>query len=74
MAEEKKKQEGANVEDALSQSEAFIVKNKTTIIGFIVAIVVIIAGVMLYKHYVSEPKEQKAGNWQKLTPVSAMHS
>ena len=56
MAEEKKKQEGANVEDALSQSEAFIVKNKTTIIGFIVAIVVIIAGVMLYKHYVSEPK------------------
>lgn len=60
MAEEKKKQEGANVEDALSQSEAFIVKNKTAIIGFIVAIVVIIAGVMLYKHYVSEPKEQKA--------------
>lgn len=59
MAEEKNKQE-LNVEDALSQSEAFIMKNKNSIIAFIVAIVVIIAGVMLYKHYISEPREQKA--------------
>ena len=59
MAEEKKKTE-MNVEDALSQSEAFIMKNKTAIIGFIVAVIVIIAGVMLYKHYIAEPKEQKA--------------
>ena len=60
MAEQKNNQGQMNVEDALSQSEAFIMKNKTAIIGFIVAIIVIIAGVMLYKHYVSEPKQAKA--------------
>ncbi len=59
MAQEKNKQE-LNVEDALSQSEAFIMKNKNSIIAFIAAIIVIIAGVMLYKHYISEPREQKA--------------
>lgn len=59
MAEEKNKTE-MNVEEALSQSEAFIMKNKTAIIGFIVAVIVIIAGVMLYKHYIAEPREQKA--------------
>lgn len=59
MAEEKNKQE-LNVEDALSQSEAFIMKNKNSIIAFIAAIVVVIAGTMLYKHYISEPREQKA--------------
>ena len=60
MAEQKNNQGQMNVEDALSQSEAFIMKNKTAIIGFIIAIIVIIAGVMLYKHYVSEPKQAKA--------------
>lgn len=61
MAEQKNKQEhGLNVEDALSSSEAFIVKYKMAIIGVIVAIIVIIAGVMLYKHFISEPREVKA--------------
>lgn len=60
MAEQKNNQDPMNVEEALSQSEAFIMKNKSAIIGFIVAIIVIIAGVMLYKHYVSEPKQAKA--------------
>lgn len=60
MTQQKSNQEGMNVEDALSQSEAFIVKNKSAIIGFIVAIIIIIAGVMLYKHFISEPKEAKA--------------
>lgn len=60
MAEQKKNNEGINVEDALSQSEAFIIKNKSLIIGVVVGIIVVIAGVMLYKNYVSEPKEQKA--------------
>ncbi len=59
MAEEKNKPE-VNVEEALSQSEAFIIKNKKTIIGSIVAVVVIIAGFMLYKNFISEPREQKA--------------
>lgn len=60
MAEQKNNHEGINVEDALSQSEAFIVKHKSLIIGIVVALVVIIAGVMLYKNYISEPNEKKA--------------
>lgn len=60
MAAQKNNQEGINVEDALSQSEAFIIKNKSLIIGVVVGIVVVIAGVMLYKHYVSGPNEAKA--------------
>ncbi len=60
MAEQKNKQETINVEEAMSQSEAFIVKNKKMLIGIIVAIVVIIAGVFLYKNFISEPRELKA--------------
>lgn len=53
MAEQKNKQDAVNVEDALSQSEAFIVKNKKMIISVIVAIIVIIAGVVIYKNFIS---------------------
>ena len=35
MAEQKKTNEALNVEDALTQSEAFLIKNKKTIIGAI---------------------------------------
>lgn len=59
MAEQKNHQE-MNVEEAIGQSEAFIIKHKTTIIGVVAAIIIIIAGVMLYKHYISVPKEAKA--------------
>lgn len=59
MAEEKNKPE-MNVEDALTQSEAFIIKNKNAIIGSVVAVVIIVAGFMLYKNFISEPREQKA--------------
>ena len=37
MAEQKKTNEALNVEDALTQSEAFLIKNKKTIIGAILA-------------------------------------
>jgi hypothetical protein len=60
MAEQKNKQDAMNVEEALSQSEAFIVKNKKMIISVIVAVVVIIAGVVIYKNFISEPRERKA--------------
>lgn len=59
MAEVKNKPE-ASVEEALSQSEAFIIKNKKTILGAVIAIVVIIAGFMSYKNFIAEPREQKA--------------
>ena len=48
------------MEQSLNQSEAFFIKNKKAVIAAVVAIVVIIAGVVLYKTYVSGPKEIKA--------------
>lgn len=46
MAEQKKTNEALNVEDALTQSEAFLIKNKKAIIGAILAIIIIIAGIV----------------------------
>lgn len=55
-----KKNEASNIEEYVSKSEAFIIKNKNIIIGVILAICVVIAGVILYKKYYSEPRENKA--------------
>lgn len=61
MAEQQKKtNEALNVEDALTQSEAFFLKNKKTIISVILAIVIIIAGVVIYKNFYAAPREEKA--------------
>ena len=57
MAEQKKTNEALNVEDALTQSEAFLIKNKKTIIGAILAIIIIIAGIVMYKNlYAAAPR------------------
>ena len=48
------------MEQSLNQSEAFFFKYKKAIIATVVALVVIVAGVVLYKTYVSGPKEIKA--------------
>ena len=54
-------QKGAPVEEqTINQSEAFFLKYKKAIIAAVIAIVVIIAGVILYQTYVSGPNEQKA--------------
>ena len=47
------------MEQSLNQSEAFFFKYKKAIIATVVALVVIVAGVVLYKTYVSGPKEIK---------------
>ena len=60
MAEQKKTNEALNVEEALTQSEAFLIKNKKTIIGVVVAVIVIVAGVSMYKHFYAAPREEKA--------------
>ena len=60
MAEQKNHNNELNVEDALTQSEAFLVKNKKAIIGAVVAVIVIVAGVILYKNFYAEPREEKA--------------
>ena len=55
-----KKNVGAPVEETLSQSEAFFLKYKNVIMGCVLALVVVVAGLMLYKNYVSGPAELKA--------------
>ena len=60
MADQKKKDEALNVEEVLSSSEAFILKNKKTIVGAILALVLIIAGIFAYNHLYKAPREKKA--------------
>jgi len=61
MATTKKQPQAApTMEDTLNKSEAFFLKYKKAIIGAVVALIVIIAGIVLYKTYVSGPKEEKA--------------
>ena len=60
MAEQKNQNEHLNVEDALTQSEAFLIKYKNAIIGGVVAVIIIVAGFIMYKNLYSEPREEKA--------------
>lgn len=60
MAEQKQTPNAMDVEEALSTSEAYIIKNKKTIAGVVIALVVVIGGFLLYNHFVATPKEQKA--------------
>ena len=61
MANTTNQQQAAQTaEQSLNQSEAFFVKYQKAVIAAVVAIVVIITGVVLYKTYVSGPKEVKA--------------
>ena len=49
MAEQKKDNEALNEEEALSQSEAFLIKNKKEIIGAVVAVIINEDGIVMYK-------------------------
>ena len=60
MAEQKHTQDPLDMEEALSTSEAFLIKYKGRILGTIAAVVIIIAGFMGYKHFISDPNEVKA--------------
>ena len=60
MAEQKNQNEHLNVEDTLTQSEAFLVKYKNAIIGGVVAVIIIVAGFIMYKNLYAEPREEKA--------------
>ena len=60
MAEQKNQNEHLNVEDALTQSEAFLIKYKNAIIGGVVAVIIIEAGFIMYKNLYAEPREEKA--------------
>ena len=60
MAEQKNQNEHLNVEDALTQSEAFLIKYKNAIIGSVVAVIIIVAGFIMYKNLYAEPREEKS--------------
>ena len=60
MAEQKNQNEHLNEEDALTQSEAFLIKYKNAIIGGVVAVIIIVAGFIMYKNLYAEPREEKA--------------
>lgn len=52
--------EKGSKEDALNQSEAFFFKYKKAIITAVIAVIVIVAGSILYYNYVHIPEEQAA--------------
>ena len=54
------KQDQKGLEEALSKSEQFFENNKKTIFGCLIAIIVIIAGSMLYVAKVAQPRQIKA--------------
>ena len=47
-------------DEVLSKSEAFVIKNKNTFVGAIVAIVAIVVAYLAYNTFVAEPKEAEA--------------
>ena len=57
---EQKHNGNVHVEDAVNQSEEFLVKNKKAIIGGIVAVIIIVAGFIIYKNMYADPREEKA--------------
>ena len=60
MAEKNKNVSAPAPEETLSKNEALILKYKNVIICAVAALVIIVAGVSLYRNYVSGPNEMKA--------------
>ena len=60
MSQQKNTNDLLNAEEAISTSEAFLIKNKNLFIGIVIALIVIIGGYMAYTNFVSNPREIKA--------------
>ena len=60
MAEKKHTQDPWDLEEAMSSSEAFIIKYKNKFLAGIAAIVIVVGGVLGYQNFISEPNEKKA--------------
>ena len=60
MARKQEIKDPLNMDEAISASEAFFLKNKNIILGVICGIVLLILAVMGYKHFISEPRELHA--------------
>lgn len=60
MNQQKNIQDPLNVDEALSSSETFLLKNQNVILGTVIAVVIIVCAYMGYKHFIAEPNELKA--------------
>ena len=60
MANKNEKASAAQDAAVLNSSESFLLKNQKVIIACVIAIIVIVAGVSLYKTYYSGPRAEKA--------------
>ena len=60
MTEQTTKGAAEEMSAVSSNSEAFFMKNKKAIIGAIVAVLVVIAGIFVYRTYVAAPRAEKA--------------
>lgn len=60
MAKNQQTQDSLNVEKSISTSEAFFQKYKKALLCGIIAVIVIIAGIVVYENYVAAPREDKA--------------
>ena len=60
MAEKKQTPDPLDLDQAMSSSEAFIIKYKNKFLAGITAIVIVVGGVLGYQHFISEPNEKKA--------------
>ena len=60
MAEQKHIQDPLDLDQAMSSSEAFIIKYKNKFLAGIAAIVIVVGGILGYQNFISEPNEKKA--------------
>lgn len=60
MANPNEKNGTPNVEESLTKHEAFFLKNKNVILSALAAIIIVIAGAILYKNYIAEPRQDEA--------------
>ena len=60
MANQKHTQDPLDLDEAMGASEAFIIKYKNKFLVGIAAIVIVVGGILGYKHFISEPNEIKA--------------
>lgn len=60
MAQNQQPQGSLNVDESLNKTEAFFQKYRKALLCGVIAVVVIIAGIIIYDNYVAAPREDKA--------------
>lgn len=60
MAKTNEQKSSLNVDDALNNSQAFFLKHQKGLLYVIAAIIILVAGFILYENYVAAPREDKA--------------